>query len=102
MAVPPKKQTRSRSHNRRSQWRSSLRPAQLVKCPKCATPKLPHVACHVCGTYKGTEVIKVKHKVTRAERRAAYKAQAAKEKAAQDKHAGHEHAKEKTDKKKDK
>lgn len=102
MAVPAKKQTRSRSHNRRSSWRSSLRTAQLVKCPKCTTPKRPHVACHVCGTYKGEEVIKVKHKVTRSERRAASKAQAAKDKAAQDNHTGHKHDEEKTDKTKDK
>lgn len=58
---------------------SRLKPAQLVKCSKCATPKLPHVACHVCGTYKGEQVLDVKHKVTRSERRAAAKAAAARE-----------------------
>lgn len=59
-----------------------LQVPNLVPCPKCATPKLPHVVCHVCGTYKGEQVIEVKHKVTRAERRAALKSQADKEKKA--------------------
>jgi len=58
-----------------------LEPANLHPCSKCKTPKHPHQVCQVCGTYKGVEVLKVKHRVTRAERRAAEKAAAAKAKA---------------------
>jgi large subunit ribosomal protein L32 len=67
---------------RRSAWMGRLKTAQLVKCPKCATPKLPHVACKVCGYYKGEKVFDVKHKVTRSERRSALKAAAEREKKA--------------------
>ncbi|MFH0830700.1 MAG: 50S ribosomal protein L32 [Parcubacteria group bacterium] len=90
MALPGKRHPRALTHKRRSAWMSRLKPAQLAKCPKCATPKRPHVACHVCGYYKGQKVLDVKHRVTRAERRAAAKAAVAREK--------HEHAKEKSKK----
>lgn len=80
MALPGKKQTRSRTHKRRSAWLGGLKAPILAKCPKCNTPKKPHSVCPVCGTYKGAQIIKVKHKVTRAERRAAARAQAAREK----------------------
>jgi len=54
-----------------------MKPGTLQACPKCKTPKLPHVVCKVCGTYKGVKVLDVKHRVTRSERRAAEKAAAA-------------------------
>lgn len=73
---------------RRSAWMGRLKPAQLAKCPKCATPKLPHVVCQTCGYYKGKKVLDIKHRVTRSERRAAAKAAAAAE------HKGHDHSKE--------
>ncbi len=76
---------------RRSAWMSRLKASQLVKCSKCATPKRPHVACHVCGTYKGEQVLDIKHVVTRSERRSAAKAAAAREK--------HDHDHDKSDKK---
>jgi large subunit ribosomal protein L32 len=82
MALPGKRHPRALTHKRRSAWMSRLKPAQLVKCPKCATPKLPHIVCKVCGYYKGAKVLDVKHKVTRAERRAAEKAAAARERKA--------------------
>jgi large subunit ribosomal protein L32 len=77
---------------RRSAWMSRLKPTQLVKCPQCTNPKLPHVACPTCGTYKGEQILDVKHKVTRKERRAAAKAAVAHEK--------HDHAEPKKDSKK--
>jgi uncharacterized Zn finger protein (UPF0148 family) len=58
-----------------------MKPGTLQACPKCKTPKLPHLVCKVCGTYKGVKVLDVKHRVTRAERRAAEKAAFAREKA---------------------
>ena len=32
------------------------------KCPHCAKPKSPHLACKFCGFYNGEQVIKVKTK----------------------------------------
>ncbi len=82
MALPGKRHPRALTHMRRSAWASRLKAPVLVKCPKCATPKMPHVACHVCGYYKGEKVLDVKHKVTRSERRSALKAAADREKKA--------------------
>jgi large subunit ribosomal protein L32 len=83
MALPGKRHPRALTHKRRSAWMARLKPAQLVACPKCNTPKRPHVVCKVCGFYKGVKVLEVKHKVTRAERRAAERAAVEREKKAQ-------------------
>ncbi|MDD4518556.1 MAG: 50S ribosomal protein L32, partial [Limnochordia bacterium] len=32
----------------------------LVECPQCHEPRLPHRACPNCGTYKGRQVITIK------------------------------------------
>jgi large subunit ribosomal protein L32 len=55
MAVPKKKMSRSRTRQRKAQWKVA-RP-QLSTCPQCKAPKLPHRACRSCGTYDGREVI---------------------------------------------
>ena len=58
MSVPKKRRTKSSAGDRRSHH--ALKAITLVKCPKCETAIKPHMACSVCGTYKGREVIKVK------------------------------------------
>ena len=35
------------------------RAPSLVACSRCRQPKLPHVACTVCGTYNDRQVVKV-------------------------------------------
>ncbi|MBV9291984.1 MAG: 50S ribosomal protein L32 [Frankiales bacterium] len=57
MAVPKRRMSRSNTRSRRSQWKASA-PA-LVPCPRCRQQKLPHVACPVCGTYNGRQVVNV-------------------------------------------
>ena len=32
---------------------------QLVPCPRCGDPKLPHRVCPTCGTYRGEQVVEV-------------------------------------------
>ncbi len=56
MPVPKRKMSRSNSRNRRAQWKVTA--PQLVKCSVCKNEKLPHKACHNCGTYSNREVIK--------------------------------------------
>jgi large subunit ribosomal protein L32 len=44
--------------DRRRAANSNLRTAvQVIKCPKCKEPVLPHRACAACGTYGGREVV---------------------------------------------
>jgi large subunit ribosomal protein L32 len=57
MAVPKRKMSRSNTRSRRSQWKATV--PTLVDCPRCRQPKLPHIACSVCGTYNDRQVIEV-------------------------------------------
>ncbi|MFC1651922.1 50S ribosomal protein L32 [Patescibacteria group bacterium] len=57
MAVPKQKTPRSRRGKRRSQ--QGLKAPLLSECPKCKSPRLPHMTCMECGHYNGEEVIKI-------------------------------------------
>lgn len=56
----PKKRTSKMRRDRRRAANNNLRAAvQVILCPKCKEPVLPHRACTSCGTYKGREVKQV-------------------------------------------
>ena len=56
----PKKRTSKMRRNRRRAANSKLREAvQVILCPKCKEPVLPHRACPACGYYRGREVVAV-------------------------------------------
>lgn len=57
MAVPKRKTSRSNTRTRRSQWKTTA--VQLVACPTCKQPKLPHAVCGECGSYKNRRVVEV-------------------------------------------
>ncbi|MFC7547607.1 50S ribosomal protein L32 [Plantactinospora sp. GCM10030261] len=57
MAVPKRKMSRSNTRSRRAQWKAAA--VTTAACPQCKSPKLPHAACPVCGTYNGRQVIEV-------------------------------------------
>jgi len=57
VAVPKRRMSRSNTRSRRSQWKATA-PA-LVACQRCRQPKLPHIACTVCGTYNDRQVVDV-------------------------------------------
>jgi large subunit ribosomal protein L32 len=42
--------------DRRRAANFKLKPLNVVKCPKCKEPVLPHRACAACGTYKGEQI----------------------------------------------
>lgn len=69
MAVPKKKTSKRRSRNRRAA-NTKVSPIVLTKCPKCGEPKRAHIACAVCGTYKGKQVIKVETKLDKQAKKA--------------------------------
>jgi large subunit ribosomal protein L32 len=55
VAVPKRKKSRSNTRHRRSQWKATA--PNLVACPTCREPKVPHLACESCGTYNRRQVI---------------------------------------------
>jgi large subunit ribosomal protein L32 len=61
MSVPAKR--RSRSEARRGRSHQALKKVKLNQCPKCGKALLPHRACGFCGFYNGREVLKIKSKV---------------------------------------
>jgi large subunit ribosomal protein L32 len=55
MAVPKQRQSHARTHKRRSQDKISA--PGIARCPRCGSPRLPHLVCPECGTYAGREVV---------------------------------------------
>lgn len=67
MAVPKQRQNQSRRDKRRGNI--FIKAPNLVSCPKCQKPVLPHSACGYCGFYKGREVIDVMTKLEKKEQK---------------------------------
>lgn len=59
MAVPKRRRTSSRSKMRRAQHDKVVAP-NLIPCPNCSAPVVPHRVCPSCGHYKGRKVLKTK------------------------------------------
>ncbi len=57
----PKKKTSQSRHRRRRMHLTAPMPS-LVVCPQCRSPRPPHHACPVCGTYRGREVLIVRER----------------------------------------
>jgi large subunit ribosomal protein L32 len=55
MPVPKRRTSKSKKNMRRSH--DFLTPVQLVSCPNCGEPALPHRACRACGHYRGRRVV---------------------------------------------
>ncbi|MBP2019256.1 large subunit ribosomal protein L32 [Symbiobacterium terraclitae] len=56
MAVPKKKVSKSRRDSRRAHNFRLVAP-NLIPCPNCKAPTLPHRVCPTCGYYQGRQVI---------------------------------------------
>lgn len=55
MAVPKRKTSKARRDKRRTHYK--LTAPNLVTCPRCQEPRLPHRVCANCGYYRGQQVI---------------------------------------------
>ncbi|WP_166823442.1 50S ribosomal protein L32 [Thalassoroseus pseudoceratinae] len=51
MAVPKRRQSKSRSRKRNSH--NAVTPPQVSGCPECGHPRPSHVVCPKCGWYMG-------------------------------------------------
>ena len=60
MPLPKKRHSKARGRRRRTHWK--LNAVNLIPCPQCKEPKLPHRICTVCGFYNGKQVIEIKVK----------------------------------------
>ncbi len=59
MGVPKKRKSSSRRDRRRAANSNLKTPVQVIECPKCKEPVLPHRVCTACGFYAGREVLQV-------------------------------------------
>ena len=55
MATPKRRKSRSRRNMRRANHDKVAAP-NIVACPNCGVPIVPHRACASCGHYKGRTV----------------------------------------------
>ncbi|NLY11538.1 MAG: 50S ribosomal protein L32 [Firmicutes bacterium] len=65
MAVPKRRQSKTRTNTRRSTKKVGR--VSVHECPQCHEPKLPHRVCPNCGTYRGRQVITIEAKEKKAE-----------------------------------
>lgn len=59
MAVPKRRQTRSKSAMRRAQHDKVTAP-NVAPCGNCGEPTMPHRVCPSCGHYKGNKIVEKK------------------------------------------
>ncbi len=59
MAVPKRKTSKARRDKRRAA-NIKMTAVNVIECPQCHEPTVPHRVCPSCGQYKGQEVISVK------------------------------------------
>ena len=57
MAVPKRKQSKSKTRMRRAHDAIVL--PSRIKCSRCGSVKLPHTICSVCGYYRGKPIQEV-------------------------------------------
>jgi large subunit ribosomal protein L32 len=57
VAVPKRRQSSSKRDMRRAQHDKVAMP-NIVPCPNCSAPMVPHRLCRACGYYKGKAVLK--------------------------------------------
>ena len=63
MAVPKRKQSKSRSAIRRAQVMKQPVP-HFIPCPRCNEPHISHRVCPACGYYRDRLVIEKKEEET--------------------------------------
>ncbi len=57
MAIPKRRQSKTRSRKRRSH--DAVKPVALQGCAQCGQPTPSHTACPTCGYYMGRIVIQM-------------------------------------------
>lgn len=60
MALPKHKVSKSKRDKRRTHQKITA--PNVVTCPQCSEPRLPHHMCPSCGSYKGRTVMEIEEK----------------------------------------
>jgi large subunit ribosomal protein L32 len=60
MAVPKRKTSKAKGRSRRAH--QAYEAPNVVNCPSCGEPKLPHLMCSHCGKYNDRVVKEIKEK----------------------------------------
>ena len=60
MAVPKRRQSKTRTRKRRTH--DTIATKSLTKCKECGATIKPHCVCSKCGYYKGKRVVTIKVK----------------------------------------
>ncbi|MDP6686278.1 MAG: 50S ribosomal protein L32 [Candidatus Omnitrophota bacterium] len=60
MPLPKRRHSSSRQGKRRGEHK--IKVPSISVCPNCKAPKLPHRVCKACGFYKGRQVVQIKTK----------------------------------------
>jgi large subunit ribosomal protein L32 len=60
MALPKHKVSKSKRDKRRTHQKIAA--PNVVTCPQCSEPRLPHHMCPSCGSYKGRTVMEIEEK----------------------------------------
>ncbi len=61
MTPLPKRRVSSGRRDRR-RAHDALKARNIVTCPNCGEPPLPHRVCSNCGHYQGREIIEISEK----------------------------------------
>jgi large subunit ribosomal protein L32 len=72
--VPKKRKTSTRGKQGRSHDR--LKIINLLKCPKCGDPVVPHTVCLTCGYYRNREILHLETKLDKKLKKEAKKKEA--------------------------
>ena len=60
MAVPKRRTSKAKGRSRRTHQK--IKTPNVIKCPACDEPVLPHQMCNHCGEYRGRSVKEVEEK----------------------------------------
>jgi len=60
LALPKRRHSGARQAKRRTHYK--LTAPNVVECPRCHAPRLPHHVCQSCGFYNGRLVLEVKER----------------------------------------
>jgi large subunit ribosomal protein L32 len=59
VAVPKRRKSSSKRNMRRAQH-DKVTAANIIPCPNCSAPMVPHRVCPSCGFYKGRAVVRAR------------------------------------------